>query len=519
MLSPRLHYPLGIGEIIIVGEDAVISTVLGSCVSICLYSVDGSIGGMNHFVLPGPGGDAREEEEAYRYGDASCKVLIETLLKKAADKGLLVAKIIGGASILNSKGLSRDIGQANAKMARSILERYRIPIIGEDLGGEFGRKVFFYTSSGRVRVHKFLPEGKASVTTPVLRKTRVLIVDDSKTVQEFLKKIFADDPEMEVVGVANQPSEAEAILASASTRVDVMTLDIQMPGMDGITFLEQLMPRKPMPVVMLTSMRMEDGDQVLRALELGAVDYIQKPKLQDISTVGPLICTKIKAAARAQVHRQRPSRPRIARTKTSQRRLSISRGKPFVAIGASTGGTVALTQLLTALPNEIPPIVIVQHIPAGFSRAFAERVNTLCAFEVKEAEDGDELCSNRVLIAPGGRQMQIEHRGGRLRVKISDGEPVNRHKPSVDYLFNSIAEESPGQALGIILTGMGDDGARGLLAIRRTQSYTIAQDEASSVVYGMPKEAVRLGAVARSASLDQIPSLIEAWMREHKVSA
>ncbi len=520
MASAQPHYSLGIGEIIIVRDGGVISTVLGSCVSICLFAIDGSIGGMNHFVLPRPNLGAREDD-AYRYGDASCKALIETLLDQGVERGLLRAKIIGGASILHSEGLSRNIGKFNAEIARNLLAKHKIPIVAEDLGGELGRKVFFYTDSGKVRVNLFSSEMKDAPAAPKVsaapKKTKVLIVDDSKTVQEFLKKIFSDDPEMEVVGVANHPGEAEELLKT--TVADVMTLDIQMPEMDGVAFLEQLMPRKPMPVVMLTSMRIEDGDQVLKALELGAVDYIQKPKLQEIATVGPQICEKVKAAARAHVHRQKTALPFIGRTKSSHRSQTNVNSLPFIAIGASTGGTVALTEVLTALPSEIPPIVIVQHIPGGFSRAFADRLNTLCPFEVKEAEDGDELCGNRVLIAPGGKQMAIEKRGGRLVVTVNDSEPVNRHKPSVDYLFDSVVRHAPGQALGVILTGMGSDGARGLLSMKQTRSYTLAQDEHSCVVYGMPKEAVKLGAVEKSAPLDQIAALIEAWMRERKAVA
>ncbi|RZA11078.1 MAG: response regulator, partial [Proteobacteria bacterium] len=234
MASGLPHHSLGIGEIIIVRDGGVISTVLGSCVSICLYAIDGSIGGMNHFVLPRPNLGARVDD-AYRYGDASCKALIETLLDQGVDKSLLRAKIIGGASIHHSQGLSRNIGKFNAEIARSLLARHKIPIIAEDLGGELGRKVFFYTGTGKVRVNLFSSEMKEALVAPkvsaVAKKTKVLIVDDSRTVQEFLKKIFSDDPEMEVVGVANHPGEAEEFLKS--NKADVMTLDIQMPVMDG----------------------------------------------------------------------------------------------------------------------------------------------------------------------------------------------------------------------------------------------------------------------------------------------
>ncbi|RYZ58293.1 MAG: chemotaxis-specific protein-glutamate methyltransferase CheB [Proteobacteria bacterium] len=525
-MSQLNHYQLGIGEIIIIRDQGSISTVLGSCVALCIYSLDGSIGGMNHFVLPRPDLGARIEDE-YRYGEASCKALIDTILAQSGvKKSDLRAKIIGGASIIESKGISRDIGNFNIDVARKAIAKHGIPLVAEDVGGALGRKMFFFTETGKVRLSMLdkssrevpklkippalsrstLPVAAVSHETarpsnePVARsgsaKKRVLIVDDSKTIQEFLKKVFAEDPEIEVVGVANHPGEAETILAS--TKVDVMTLDIQMPVMDGVSFLEKLMPVRPMPVVMLTSMSPEDGNHVLKALDLGAVDYIQKPKLSDMAILGPTICEKVKAAANA--HIQKKSKTHVATQKPKAAGTGV-RGQHIVAIGASTGGTVALADVLTALPAEIPPIVIVQHIPPVFSKAFADRLNVLCPFEVKEAEDGDELLSGRVLIAPGGKQMEVVSSGGRMIVRLNDSEPVNRHKPSVDYLFDSVARLTKGKSLGIILTGMGADGARGMLAMKQAGCHTVAQDEKSCVVYGMPKEAVKLGGVDQSAGM------------------
>ena len=548
-MSQIKHYQLGIGEILIIRQAASISTVLGSCVAICLYSEDGSIGAMNHFVLPRPDALSRADDE-YRYGEASCQAMIETVLAQTGiNRKLLLAKIVGGASINQSQGLSRDIGNQNIEVARKALARYKIPIVAEDIAGGLGRKVFFFAGSGKVRISmlekdsKEIPVLKAnkfptqalavnSLARPPLlevkllrsapsaaaesslksqAKKRVLIVDDSKTIQEFLKKIFAEDPDIEVVGVANHPGEAEVILAR--TQVDVMTLDIQMPIMDGVSFLEKLMPVNPMPVVMLTSMSPEDGNHVLKALDLGAVDYIQKPKLSDMVILGPIICEKVKAAAHAQVKKKIKTFTANSRVKAT---VGHNRAQHIIAIGASTGGTVALAEVLTALPAEIPPIIIVQHIPPVFSKAFADRLNSLCPFEVKEAEDGDEVLSGRVLIAPGGKQMELTSSGGRLIVSLNDSEPVNRHKPSVDYLFDSVARISKGKALGIILTGMGADGAKGMLAMKQSGCYTVAQDEKSCVVYGMPKEAVKLGGVEQSADLDRIAGIIEKWASEHR---
>lgn len=549
-MAQAKHYQLGIGEVIIIRDGGSISTVLGSCVALCIYAEDGSIGGMNHFVLPRAETQLHGDAE-YRYGEASCTALIETILAQpGVQRAQLRAKIIGGASIHQQQGLSRNIGNLNIEVARKALARFRIPLLAEDVAGASGRKVFFFTATGKVKVSMLdktsqeipvlspvmpqaAPPPQASAPASALEirapriaaqadlpkapsKKRVLIVDDSKTIQEFLKKVFAADPEIEVVGVANHPGEAEAVLAR--TQVDVMTLDIQMPVMDGVSFLEQMMPVKPMPVVMLTSMSPEDGNHVLKALDLGAVDYIQKPKLTDMAVLGPTICEKVKAAANA--HVQKSSKAFVAKTKTSKSSVGRSRAQHIIAIGASTGGTVALTEVLTALRVEIPPIVIVQHIPPVFSRAFADRLNSLCPFEVKEAEDGDELLSGRVLIAPGGRQMELtSSSGGRLSVSLNDSEPVNRHKPSVDYLFDSVARITKGKALGIILTGMGADGAKGMLAMKEAGCYTLAQDERSCVVYGMPKEAVKLGAVEQSADLHRIAGIIEKWVSDHRAVA
>ncbi|MCM2280067.1 MAG: chemotaxis-specific protein-glutamate methyltransferase CheB [Oligoflexia bacterium] len=369
---------------------------------------------------------------------------------------------------------------------------------------------YFYSDSGRLRVQA----RAANLATPGeepgrARKRRVLIVDDSAAVRKVLVHVFETDPEIEVVGTAESAHAVEKMIEQL--RPDVITLDINMPEMDGITLLQRILPRKPLPVVMISSISMEEGDQVLRALELGAVDYIQKPSFSELDTAAPMICERVKMASHVKVGR-RIAAAAVPTPRASSQELDSS---VLVAIGASTGGTEALRYVLCRLPENIPPIVVVQHIPPVFSAAFAKRLNDLCPFEVKEAADGDLVQPNRVLVAPGGLQMRVKGRGkGPLRIQITDEAPVNRHKPSVDVLFDSVVDcVDPRKTIGVILTGMGGDGSRGMLKMRQAGSRTIAQDEASCVVFGMPKEAIRLGGVESVVSLDGIPDLLVRWLQ------
>lgn len=344
---------------------------------------------------------------------------------------------------------------------------------------------------------------EASVADPVVGKSskrKVLIVDDSKTIRDLLCRTLNADPDLEVIGSLSSALEAKEFLKAR--KPDVITLDVHMPGMNGVDFLKELMLVQPLPVVMISSLNYQEGNEIFRALELGAVDYIQKPSLREITELGPLLCEKVKAASQAklQVGRHQTHKVQLSRL-TSQNYDE----RVVVVIGASTGGTEAIKDVLAQLPPEIPPTLIVQHIPAGFSTAFAERLNKLSPFEVKEACDGDELKKSRVLIAPGGQQMAIvRRRDGQLIVRLTDDPPMSRHKPSVDYLFLSAAKVLGAQAIGVILTGMGNDGTRGLLALREAGAKTLAQDESTSVVYGMPKAAYLAGAVDQVVPLMNI---------------
>ena len=335
---------------------------------------------------------------------------------------------------------------------------------------------------------------------------KVLIVDDSSLMRQLLTQIISSDPDLEVVGTAGDPFIAREKIKALHP--DVLTLDVEMPRMDGLTFLEKLMRGHPMPVVMISSLTESGAETTLRALSLGAVDYIAKPKL-DVSS-GTLeqsndIVSKVKAAAKVKV---RGGKPRDATSASLPAGYHITATHKVVAIGASTGGTEALKDLLSSLPPDFPGVVMVQHMPEAFTRPFSERLNSLCRIRVQEARDGDRILPGHALLAPGGHQMQVIRRGMEYAVKVYRGERVNRHLPSVDVLFSSCAKQLGKNAIGVLLTGMGADGAKGMLEMKVAEAHTIAQDEASCVVFGMPREAILLGAVDQVLPLGRISNAL-----------
>jgi two-component system, chemotaxis family, protein-glutamate methylesterase/glutaminase len=322
---------------------------------------------------------------------------------------------------------------------------------------------------------------------------RVLVVDDSALVRKILTEELGKQKDIEVVGTAVNPYVARDKIVKL--KPDVLTLDLEMPRMDGLSFLEKLMKHYPMPVVVVSSLTPKNSENALTALRLGAVDVICKPgSAYSAQNITNEIVKAVRAASFARFDRDiSHSVPKNSEKPDSGARLVHTTNK-LIAVGASTGGTRALEAVLTQLPASMPGIVIVQHMPPVFTRSFAERLDSICNLEVKEAEDGDLVENGKVLLAPGNYHMLIEKRGARYYSKIRQGPPVNHHRPSVDVLFNSVADSTGVNATGVILTGMGSDGAKGLLKMKQRGAHTIAQDEATSVVYGMPKEAKNLGA-------------------------
>lgn len=350
------------------------------------------------------------------------------------------------------------------------------------------------------------------------KRIRVLIIDDSASVRQALTRVLEADPEIEVIGAASDPFMAARKIQEDIP--DVITLDVEMPRMDGITFLRKLMSQHPIPVVMCSSLTEAGSETLLQALEAGAVDVILKPKIgaaDHLAESGMRICEVVKSAAQARVGGPRKSERRAGSLGGAPQKLTADAVLPpptgkamakttemVVCIGASTGGTEALREVLERLPANTPGIVIVQHMPERFTEAFAKRLNTLCEVEVKEAVNGDPVLRGHVLIAPGDHHMLLERQGARYHVSVRQGPLVSRHRPSVDVLFRSAARAAGSNAMGIIMTGMGDDGARGMAEMHDVGAFTVAQDEASSIVFGMPKEAIARGGVDKILPLDHI---------------
>lgn len=346
-------------------------------------------------------------------------------------------------------------------------------------------------------------------------RIRVLIVDDSALVRQLLTEMLSSDPAIEVVGTASDAHIAREKIKSLNPHV--LTLDVEMPKMDGVTFLRNLMRLHPMPVVMVSSLTTQGANVTLEALALGAVDFLSKPKIDLAATLRDYqaeLLEKVKTAARARVRAVDPNRVVLAAVPKHDTSAALPTGRGanpnlrttdhIIAIGASTGGTEAIREVLSRLPPDSPGVVIAQHIPKAFSGPFAKRMDSCCRVTVTEAEDGQRILPGHAYIAPGDRHLLVVRDGARYHCKLDDGAPVNRHKPSVDVLFRSVAQSVARNAVGILLTGMGKDGARGLKEMREAGSRTVVQDEATSVVWGMPGEAHAIGAAEQILPLSDI---------------
>jgi two-component system chemotaxis response regulator CheB len=359
-------------------------------------------------------------------------------------------------------------------------------------------------------------------------KTRVVVVDDSALVRSILSEIINRQPDMECIGAASDPFVAREMIRNLNP--DVITLDVEMPRMDGIDFLSKLMRLRPMPVVMVSTLTERGAEVTLRALELGAIDFVAKPKIgvaDGIRQLAQEITDKVRIAAKARVHRLAPGpaaeSPRASRpapleagggapvpavgaapARPAPAALGRLSTEKIIFIGASTGGTEATREVLVNLPADSPAVVITQHMPPGFTRSYAARLDGLCRIRVKEAQDGERVLPGHAYIAPGGLHLSVERSGANYVARVRDGDPVNRHKPSVEVLFRSAAQVVGPNAVGIMLTGMGGDGARAMKEMRDAGAHTIAQDEASCVVFGMPREAIAQGAVEEVLPLTRI---------------
>ena len=372
-----------------------------------------------------------------------------------------------------------------------------------------------------------VPSMKDEARIPAMERVRVLVIDDSALVRKLLSAMLASDPGIEVVGTAPDPLVARDRIKQLDP--DVLTLDVEMPRMDGLTFLENLMRLRPMPVVMVSSLTERGADVTLRALELGAVDFFTKPGSDlagSLEASAAEVCAKVKAAALARPRRRTAVRRLdVAPRLSADAVLPLSQtpgsrgGSPIIAIGASTGGTEAIRVVLETMPPDAPPIVVTQHIPAAFSGPFAARMDHCSAMRVCEARDGQPIQPGHAYVAPGSQHLLVMWDGARHVCRLHDGPPVNRHKPSVDVLFRSLAASAGAATVAVLLTGMGDDGARGLLELQQAGATTLVQDEESSVVWGMPGAAWKLGAASEMQPLDHIAARLLTLAHQIHVSA
>lgn len=343
-------------------------------------------------------------------------------------------------------------------------------------------------------------------------KIKVLVIDDSALIRNVMKEIIDREKDMVCVGAAPDPIVAREMIKAVNP--DVLTLDVEMPKMDGLDFLERLMRLRPMPVVMVSTLTERGSDVTFRALELGAVDFVSKPKMdiaRGMEEYALEITDKIRAAAQSRVRARKTAMPLQVQERYSADAILASSAparfastEKLIIIGASTGGTEAIKDVLTRLPADVPGILITQHMPENFTKSFADRLDSLCKIRVKEAEHNERVLPGHAYIAPGHSHLLLKRSGANYMTELNQGPPVNRHRPSVDVLFRSAANVAGANAMGIILTGMGKDGAQGLLEMRNAGSFTIAQDEASCVVFGMPREAIALGAAVEVQSLQNV---------------
>lgn len=351
-------------------------------------------------------------------------------------------------------------------------------------------------------------------------KIKVVVVDDSALIRSVMNEIISHEPDMEVVGVAPDPIIARELIKQ--TNPDVLTLDVEMPRMDGLDFLERLMRLRPMPVLMVSSLTERGSEITMRALELGAVDFVTKPKISiqhGMQEYAETIADKIRMASKARIRARTvpaaANSPQTANASVQMLRNPFASSEKLIIIGASTGGTEAIKDFLMQMPSDCPGILIAQHMPEGFTRSFAQRLDNLCQISVREAAGSERILPGHAFIAPGHSHLQLVRSGANYMTQLDQGPLVNRHRPSVDVLFQSAAQYAGKNAVGVILTGMGKDGAQGMLAMRNAGATNFAQDEASCVVFGMPREAIQIGAVHEVAALQALPGMVLGHLATH----
>jgi two-component system chemotaxis response regulator CheB len=488
------------GEVVVTSEPMRITTILGSCVAVCIFDRKLKISGMNHFLLAQPPSKEDEQNFPHKYAKTAILELLRRFKKAGSHPRDLDVKIAGGANIGGGpdSSIPAAVGKDNIETTRRILAGFNLNITAEDVGGFRGRRIELNTTTGELRLQRF----KESEAEKNKKKIRVLIIDDSKTMRMILKKVIESSPDCEVCGEAEDVSQA--ILIRKKIKPDVITLDLNLPGLDGASYLKQYMPTDPVPTLIVTSYSSTDSPQVLEALAAGAFDHVGKQNCESQAYAENLLSLVRAANESRGKSKLNANTSKLLTVMLPNEKLS----KNLVVMGASTGGTEALRVVLQSFPANMPPILIVQHIPPIFSKSFAESLNQTCKMRVKEAESGDLVEPGRIYIAQGGRHMKLVSTGMTMRLELTDEPEVNRFRPSVDYLFHSVRsvldKRKDLKTTAVLLTGMGCDGADGLLKLRQAGVETIAQNEATSVVFGMPREAIERGAAKHILGITEV---------------
>ncbi len=554
-MNPK-HVFIKSGELYFAKNGETVSTTLGTCVAFCVYDQHLQIAGLVHYLLPSQKyGRSDNQANLLNFGDVAIFKLLKIFKDHGSKKTDLQISIFGGC--LSGKSLNSNaqlIAKENIAIARQIIKKFDLKIHFEKTCVSGGMTIKIDAKTGELFIKKSKSgnnKSNPSVTNetrdtqdshapgalPILspttnknvqvinqsrvkKKLKVLIVDDSSPIRKVLSKILEKYQDIEVVAAAESAMQAEIL--RKKHKPDVITLDIHMPEIDGITYLAQLMKNNPLPVIMISDLSIKEASPVMKALELGAFDYIKKPSLSELEEISEKLYHLIIAASQAKRENKNNQKNEAPNKKSSKLNLPRNTKMPdLICIGASTGGTEALKKVFHKFPSQTPPILVVQHMPSIFTAAFADSLNRISQIKVKEASNGEILCQNCAYIAPGGQQMKVKiNQQGQTQIILTDDPPVNRFKPSVDYLFKSISENLPCEKItSALLTGMGDDGARGLLSLKKKGAKTIAQNEESCVVYGMPKAAADLNAATFILDIEDIAyALIDIKKQDAKAS-
>lgn len=496
------------GQMAISDQGEVFQTVLGSCVSICIYDRKRKIGGMIHYLLPFR---SDSSTNPLNFGSEAIPLLLKQFKDRGSSPADLDSYLVGGAEFGEKQVLSNqaiDIGRENVRIAREILNRFQIPIKNERVGiPKSGATLRFDSATGELMIALKKSPSAAVTLKPEIK---ILIVDDSVPIRQIIRASVKDIPGLKIVGEAGDPIQAEVLRRQHEP--DIITLDIQMPVKDGITYLKELRAAMvPTAVVLVSDLGLNEACAIVEDGELGAFEYLQKPSAQNMDGFRVRLKETILAAKKFADRKRsgdflKASASSAVSSGAMIRTVEASREIELVAIGSSTGGIAALRAIFADFPESTPPILVVQHMPPVFSAAFSASLDRIAKIRVKEAEDGDVLQRNTAYIAPGGKQMSLIKKQDRYVIRVTDDPPLNLFKPSVDFLFHSIAKlDLAKKNRAAILTGMGEDGARGLLALKTAGSTTLAQNEETCVVYGMPKVAIEMNAA------DKVLPLTEIW--------